>query len=443
MRTSRRGSRQTSFVALSIDATHALRTLPELQSLIEAIRDAPPTEPETHAVEWKSTLDPAGNARDRFNLARHLLGMGNRLSAVAQPAFEGCAYLLVGVEAGRVIGCPVWDPADLDNWLTGFVAPGSPRWHATYVEVDNVQVLVLTVEPPRAGDPIFTLQRDYEKWRAGRIFVRRGGTTQEASPAEVRGLEGRLVGARPTVDLEVMPEGQPEVARVAFKSDAVDEWIAAEAERYNAALKAHRAIRRTHHLASFVGDRRSEQEYIDEVEEYLGNCGERFQALAYRHAIRQDQGELVLAVSNATPGNFEQVEVTLTLPRDVQVFLDDEEPFEVFEAPDPPSELGKGGSFVIPKAQTINLPNKIVDSVVRKRAELIVRYAPVHLRPAATVTLSPVYLSVPSAYSDQLITVAWRATSTSADSWVEGTFSLSVGSDSIEWLPAVEPNDET
>src|SRR4051794_22029323 len=91
-----------SVVALALDTTRALRTLPELRALVEAVRDAPRSEPETDALEWKRGLDLASKAEDRFNLARHVLGMGNRTPVVASRTFEGCAYLLVGVEPGAV-----------------------------------------------------------------------------------------------------------------------------------------------------------------------------------------------------------------------------------------------------------------------------------------------------------------------------------------------------
>lgn len=65
-------------MALAVDIARALRTRAELISLVEAIRDADPTEHETDWVEWKRELNLGADADHTFEAARHILGFGNR-----------------------------------------------------------------------------------------------------------------------------------------------------------------------------------------------------------------------------------------------------------------------------------------------------------------------------------------------------------------------------
>jgi hypothetical protein len=53
-------------------------------------------------------------------------------------------------------------------------------------------VLVITVEPPAAGDRIRTLQREFQPYLAGAIFVRRQGRTVPALPGDIQALEDRF-----------------------------------------------------------------------------------------------------------------------------------------------------------------------------------------------------------------------------------------------------------
>lgn len=163
-----------------------------LRSLVEAVRDANAAEPETTAIEWKCTLDLA-DAGAKFKIAKNLLAFANRDPGAAAREFDGHAYLLIGTEPGSVSGVAPPDPAALDDALRRYVRPDAPHWELRLVEVDQKTVAVIEVAPPRPGDRIATLQTAYEKWPAGRIFVRRPGKSVEAGPAEIEMLERRLL----------------------------------------------------------------------------------------------------------------------------------------------------------------------------------------------------------------------------------------------------------
>lgn len=188
-------------MALRIDISRALRTRSELHGLVEAIRDSPAGEPETDWIEWKTRFDLDRDVAHRFETAKHILGFGNRHPMGATPYCQGTAYLVLGVEPSNLVGVAAWDAADLDNWLSAYIAGGRPRWRSDAVEVDGRNVIVFTVEAPQWGDHICTLQKGFDRHPAGRIFVRRNGKTVDPGPADVTQLEERT--ARGADDIEV------------------------------------------------------------------------------------------------------------------------------------------------------------------------------------------------------------------------------------------------
>lgn len=434
-------------MALQLDQSRALRTRAELVLLIEAVHDAAPSESETDALEWKRELDLPNGADPRFQLSKHLLGFGNRSSATAARSFEGCAYLLLGVGPQVLVGCAVWDPAAIDGWVSRYVSPGMPRWSVHYVPVKEAEVLVFTVEAPRAGDPICTLQHTYERFKAGRIFVRRGGTTGEANPAEVRALESRLRSAAPEVELEVSLVGDPGLVPVVLSEEAQEAWVQHELERYKRAQEANQPQPR-HPLAIIpsidLGDHRSNSEYVAEVNPYLERASVRWRALAQRSAIQRGLGRLQLELRNPTRGNWERVQLELHLPAGVEVYFDDEEPFEVLDAPQPPKEYGNATILDLPSV-TAEIPR--VDlferpSVERQRSELTVRFAPEHLRPGAAVRLDPVHLLIEGSLPRPSLEIGWRATSTSATGWAEGALHVPLAEQPVDIRPQLGGPDE-
>lgn len=151
----------------------ACRTDDERAALVEAIHSSPSHSQETNWLEWKNGLDPGTN-EGRFAIAKAILGFANRAVDQAQLACEGVAYMVVGVQPGAVAGVPSFDHAALGQKIKTYA--DEPRWTPHYVGFDGKTVLVILVEPPRAGDPIHTLQKEFTKdrttHRAGTVFHR-------------------------------------------------------------------------------------------------------------------------------------------------------------------------------------------------------------------------------------------------------------------------------
>ena len=89
--------------------------------------------------------------------------------------------------------------------MASYLGRDGPQWNPDLEEVDGLTVLVITVEAPRQGDPIFTLEKQFESYRNGDVFVRRAGKTEKASAVDIRALTSRARAKTPSglaLDLE-------------------------------------------------------------------------------------------------------------------------------------------------------------------------------------------------------------------------------------------------
>lgn len=182
---------------LQLDMSRAFRTHDQLASLVGAVLVAA-VEDESRAIEWKANYEDLTSSEASFAIARAILGMANRPVSVAQTAFEGVGYLLVGVEPTALVGQVVPDSAELLNAVRRYTGHGWPLWDPRSVTVDGKNVLIITIDPPRAGDRFALLQKSYQPRRGqlvpeGTVFVRQPGATERASRADLEMLQDRLL----------------------------------------------------------------------------------------------------------------------------------------------------------------------------------------------------------------------------------------------------------
>ena len=229
-------------MAINLDTARAFRTPDELLRLVEAVRDADLATTEPDWIEWKSQADLA-DKRWHAECARQIVGPANRMPENALLHAEGCGYVVIGAEPGSVLGVAPIDNADLTSGIVRYVWA---RWTPSFVQVDGVHVLVLTVEPPSPGDDIVAIHSEYSVVvvlvRDGDVFVRRPGQTARATAADMQALTARARAAleeqvaataatreppitlRPggssandlTVSIEVLADNKPQQARLAI-----------------------------------------------------------------------------------------------------------------------------------------------------------------------------------------------------------------------------------
>jgi hypothetical protein len=375
-------------MTLNIDPTRAPRRPTELQDLVGAALLADPAD-ETDWIEWKS-FRPLTTAEGRADAARHILGFANRHPDRAARDLEGCGYLLIGVQPGRLFGTDRIDPAELEAGLRLYLGDAGPQWSFHNVSYQGSHVALFLVEPPRWGDPIYCLGRDFAKYQAGAVFVRRKGSTHAASSADMTYLQERLLRRADRIQVEMgWREAPAQVTPLELGPAAVEEWISAERaallaplapirrEEVDAGPKQPVSLDRLQKAGSgitlrelkdlqqrqaagealtaeeqarleagqaqlqamaqkvagiagsmFSGRRedRSRDEYRKEVEDYLGAAREAVAQAAVSAAIDGGLIQLQPVVSNHTDRNFPQVEVELYIAAPVMALDDKPDP---------------------------------------------------------------------------------------------------------------------
>jgi len=185
-------------MTLRIDTSGALTTHQERARLVHAVVAAQP-EDELDWIEWKIAGDLA-KGPTQGTIARHILGMANRLPDRAALHVGGYGYLIMGAQPGSVPGITRVDPASLGQGVQSWLGTEGPAWWPHYDEEQGIPVLVVTVAAPQPGQRMFTLRKDLtvttpsggsKVYPAGTIFVRYPGRTEIAGPGDIRALEDR------------------------------------------------------------------------------------------------------------------------------------------------------------------------------------------------------------------------------------------------------------
>jgi hypothetical protein len=421
-------------LALAIDTTAAVRGPSARLALVKAVAAAPATEPETDWIEWKSEADLTAKAW-QGELASHILGFANRDPRGAARNVEGCAYLLVGVEAGALGGITPVDSAQLDDGISRYLGGADgPRWEPDYIEIDGKTVLVITVEAPRDGDPIFTLRKAFSTTAGrtqheGRIFVRQlGKTSPEPTSAEIEMLTRRLRPPRQGLDLELVRSGDDPVVPLLLTEKSRQDWLVRRRAQLlegvpkgpvgdvgNALLTVTRGLR----------ENRTPATYRKEVDVYIEELDAAFEELARADAVRRGLGRVSLSVRNNSDENFRGLLVELHIAGEVMAFFDDEEALALFENPKPPRAWD---TSLLDSVARIELPNMRsgdhgwIDNAASAR----VRYPVFDLRPGYRRELADLFLIVGPDRAGETLALDWMATSTSVSGSIEGTVEVPV-----------------
>lgn len=154
---------------------------------------------ESHWLEWKSDAD-LGQREWQARAAKFVLGAANRPAALARPTQDGHAFMLVGLEPGRVVGTPVVDPATIGAGLARYLGTTGPEYVLDYVQLGAATIAVVTVLPTPDGQRPYLARGSFSGAKPvlqnGRIYVRRTGATEEATAAEVDDMLVERVSTR-------------------------------------------------------------------------------------------------------------------------------------------------------------------------------------------------------------------------------------------------------
>ena len=326
-------------MALNIETSGSMRRPSDLVKLVEAVV-AGTSEDEADWIEWKSTLAMT-TAEGTYSLARQILGSAHRNPDSAARFMGGQGFIIVGAEPGSVEGVAPVDLAKLDSALEAYLGNPGPTWSGVYVEVQGKQVLVITVEAPRWGDPIYPLAKTFQGQArgmggdAGAIFIRKQARTVPAGRGDVLMLQERLVrGQREEQALDLVVDVLPvalQLTPLDLTAPAIDVWIDHRREAVLAMRPPTREPRpgQTVFSAALWGamerDPRSEEDYRREVESHLEKCRESLLAGVLHEASKRSLNVMTVRVSNPTPRNLPAVVLTLKIGGRVSAFEDDPE----------------------------------------------------------------------------------------------------------------------
>jgi len=421
------------------DFSRLARKPSELLAIVTYVRSTPGFQ-ETEYLEWKSGYD-LSTRPGAAATARQLIGMANRDGARAATHAEGHAYILLGVEPGGAPGVPLWDASDIENWLTPFVGPDL-RYEVHYAPFAGQQVLFLTVDAPRAGDPIYNLQKAREDpggaaLPAGTIYVRHGANTTRHTPADLARLTARAtVAPVTTLDVAVEPDasGVAAIDAALLADGSRDQRLASWRTDMLAAMPRQEAsspLGFAYQQVGVFGERRSRQEYASEVDLHVQTITATrhfWWAMVAQEWLEAGRSVLGVSVVNSSEENYEDtvVELTFGLPR-FCVFLRPRDVKEVMRPPDPPAKWGRALADISSRsviAQRLRDPEPEIERA--GQGETLVRYPELRVRPHTTHAMKPLLLALGPPMAGTAILVRWRVTASNTKSDLSGHIELRV-----------------
>ena len=344
---------------------------------------------------------------------------------------DGLGYVVIGASPGHREGYVSVDPADLDNGLVRYLGGEGPQWSPHNVLFDGAEVLVVIVEPPANGHPIFTLRKGYSPEDRGvgspegTIFVRSGTKTQPARSADIQMLQRRLLAGSLKVpsgpDLALTISGCVAV----FDGEAASRLIDAESDRRTDEL-LHAGV--PHPSESWM-------KYVHEVTAWGQEWSRAIRAQMHHMITELDyRGFVTVAVENLSSSNLSSVEVVLTLPVGSPIEAFDENGAEAPDFPaEPrvPSKLGLpsllfGSDPVLPYFRSTAPPDVEDYGTYVERAEngsTRIRLCCGDVRPRQTVHETAFFVAS-GAVDEADLAVEWTATCTSLDGVRRGNVSL-------------------
>lgn len=180
-------------MTLNIDTQRRPRSMHEWTELVHAIGQAPDDTVETSWLELKGPLDLT-TAKDRFKVAKAILGFANRDPLQAGGYLDGCALLVIGVGSGTMPGTKRIEDHELIKALEPYLGRGAdaPRWEVRrhHIDEDN-DVLIVVVDAPQFGDPVYPLRKTFDKAWIGTVYARPSTETEPADDLAIDMLSRR------------------------------------------------------------------------------------------------------------------------------------------------------------------------------------------------------------------------------------------------------------
>ncbi|MFI2315990.1 AlbA family DNA-binding domain-containing protein [Streptomyces sp. CB00072] len=412
-------------MTLDVDHSKAFRTPLQLRTLVAAVKHAG-SHDENDWIEWKSHYSLT-EKQTKATLARHIIAMANRSVAKSSQAAKGCGYILVGVEPGEITGVTTIDLADLESGIRSYLGPNGPEWVPSYVTIEGKEVLVISVDPPKIGDPIHTLYKDFDKYYAGMIFVRRTAQTVLAGPGEVLSLTQRAQASDDRQSLAVEVTGkQIEVPLWTWLEETLETML----EQQREAVESGKVRKNRTAQGMFLPnlDYRSDEDYVREAERYLSDYHDYLTDIAKQTYAQKGFGELQLILRNPQERSYQQVRVEVEVPEGMSAFMGDDYSSKEFDAPRRPTPLGQQNSITSGRMLSNNF------SYMRNQPDVFMRIERnqilcdvTSLRAEEILSLPVVHLMSTSSWTTSTVTTSWSITAVNAVGRTRGNLEIVIG----------------
>ncbi|WP_409056828.1 ATP-binding protein [Streptomyces sp. SYP-A7185] len=412
-------------MALDIDHTAPFRTPLQLRSLVVAIQSAGEHD-ESDWIEWKSNYDLSEKST-KATLARHIIALANRTVEKSRQAAGGHGYIIVGVEPGNLEGVRTIDLADLESGVRPYLGPLGPEWIPAYISCEGKDVLAISVDPPRQGDRIHTLEKSFDKYYAGMIFVRRTAQTVLADPGEVFALSQRVqvVEDRQSLTLTSAKE-VTSAPSWPWLDEALRSMLNEEREEVEA--KGRRKVARQF-LPAIDNDPRTLEDYTEEARQYLERYKTYLFEVAVQTFVRSGHGSLEMNLKNSQERSYQQVRVEVELPSGFAAYMAEEYAGDDIEPPNRPTPLGKQHFSVM--SNEIHFGDMLsrtsgLDIDARVEEGRII-FDVASLRAEESLPLPIFHLLAPPGLNSGATRMAWSITAVNAVGRTKGTIDIKVG----------------
>jgi hypothetical protein len=415
-------------MAAASDFSRVARRPSERLAVVEHIITTPNLQENEH-LEWKSGYD-LSTKPGAAKTAKQLIGMANREPARAARLLEGHAYVILGVDAGRLHGLMKrWDSADIENWIAPFVGPDLV-YDIHYVEVRGRDVLMFVVGPSKQGDPIFALQRTTQdehgkEMRAGTIYVRRGGKTEVADPAEIAMLtnRARAAGSRLALDVQADVSTALPIGAQLLTDTTRDAYLDLRRRKLLSELPQETGILA---LVGPGGEFRKPEVFQRQVEFFVQAATKNWVSFALVDHVEKKKPALRLSIVNSTEENFEDVVLEVTVPLS-RSFVH-RSPTDAREKLKPPKEPARWGSdlasLIRPPLEVDPLSQTAIDELDEHTTK--VRFAPRLVRPHTTHPMEPLTLALLPEHEGAELTLDWRATARNTRGQITGVVRVEI-----------------
>ena len=388
---------------------------------------------ESHYLEVKSGFDLNSKA-DRRKVIKFILGAAHRDPGKAARHFGEHALMILGLPLDGVRGVEKFDVKDLAADIATFIGADPPGWDLDRVPVgDGRDVVLIIVDPPDGR--IWPVLQSSDSLVTGDVYMRAEGETRRISGPELVVLLSRAQdrNAPSVLDVSIAAIGTVDVLVIdsAELSNFV-EWLG---ERLETQVNASSTLSPFAPLqASFSSDRRSEQEFLTQVDEWRAAALESPSSGVHKLASQMTRPFRLEIVNNTTTSLREvRLDVTFDSPVTALYWQEQENTVVLFE--DKPRDWGSESYLSAVSLSGIQpvLPAHAYDSEIRiaeeHPAELVVEIKRLHAEQKVITPDDDVVLVLfaddPSEVRST-VRASWRLAAGEVNDVLKGEFELEV-----------------